>query len=252
MKEVLALIQKQKEKFEKLALFAFMQDTSISPFERIAWVPCLAPFAMCVKDLNTYVLRKEPADSLLQERINIHTYEEGTHWAWYLADLEKIGVNLSMPFTESLRFLWGNETQKTRHLCYDLIALCHRDDDPILKLTVIECMETTGRVTLLSMLPVARELETLTCKRLSYFSEAHSKVELGHIRDGLKDDSIERFLETIELNEEQQKMAFQIVEKVFASFSALIDEQMEYVQRHTGKSFFPTMGGEAKKMQEVA
>ncbi|MBD2577357.1 hypothetical protein [Oscillatoria sp. FACHB-1406] len=247
MKEVLALIRKKKEEFEKLALFAFMQDTSIAPLERISWAPCLAPFAMCVKDLNNYVLRKEPADSLLQEMINIHTYEECTHWAWYLADLEKLGVNLSLPFTETLRFLWGNETQRTRQLCYDLAAICHFNDDPVLKLTVIECMETTGRVTLISMLPVCRELEGITRKRLSYFGEAHLKVELGHIRGSLKNDCIEKFLEAIELNKEQEKTACQIVEKVFASFSALIDEQMEYVQRHTGQYFFSTIGWEPKK-----
>jgi len=60
MKEVIALIKKRKQEFAKLPLFQFLQDKSIEPRERLAWVSFLTPLAMGFGKLNKYDFRKEP------------------------------------------------------------------------------------------------------------------------------------------------------------------------------------------------
>ena len=46
MKEVFALIEKKQQEFAQLHLFKFMQDTSLTPRQRLAFAPCLAHFVM--------------------------------------------------------------------------------------------------------------------------------------------------------------------------------------------------------------
>ncbi len=59
MKEVLELIAQKQQEFAQLPLFKFMQDRRIAPRQRLAFAPCLAPFAMNFKDLNKYAFREE-------------------------------------------------------------------------------------------------------------------------------------------------------------------------------------------------
>ncbi|MBD2312877.1 hypothetical protein H6G20_14490 [Desertifilum sp. FACHB-1129] len=232
MKEVLAFIQQHKKDFAELSLFKFLRDTSIDPRQRLAWAPCLAPFAMNFKDINAYAFRQEPTDNPIQELINRHSYEDGSHWAWYLKDLEVLGIDETMKFSDALRFLWGDETQKTRHVSYDLFALSVLQKDPILKLVVIESIEVTGTVALAALAQVGEEIEKLTGKRARYFSAAHLAVESGHIQAGLDFEETENFLENIHLSEETRAQAFEIVERVFSSFTACINEQMAYAESH--------------------
>lgn len=231
MKEVLALIEKKKEEFANLALFEFLADKSIDPRQRLAFAPCMAPFAMMFKDINAYALRQEPTDNPIQKMINQHSYEDGRHWRWYLEDMEKLGFNKSMEFVDTLKFLWGKETQKTREVSYNLFALCVFQTDPILKLAVVESIEATGTVALDVIAKLGDELQQLTGQRCRYYSASHYAVETGHIQADV--DDVEQFLENIELTEEQKEKAFQAVETVFSSFSAALDEFLVYAKNHT-------------------
>lgn len=247
MKEVLEFIQQHKKDFAELSLFKFMRDTSIDPRQRLAWAPCLAPFAMNFKDINAYAFRDEPTNNPIQEMINRHSYEDGSHWAWYLKDLEALGIDETMKFSDALRFLWGEETQKTRYVSYDLLALCIYQTNPILKLAVIESIEVTGTVALAALAQVGEEIEKLTGKKLRYFSAAHLAVESGHIQAGLDFENTESFLEKIHLSEETRAQAFDSVDKVFASFTKCIDEQMIYAENHS----FDQPFGKISKAQKL-
>lgn len=238
MKEVLALIQKKKQEFAQLPLFEFLRDKSIDPRERVAWAPCMAPFAMMFKDLNAYALREEPASNPIQEMINKHAYEDGRHWRWYLEDIEKLGFDHSLRFSDALKFLWGEETQKTRQLCYNLFALCVFQTDPILKLAVIESIEVTGTVALSLFAELGDELQQVTQQRCRYFSGYHLGVETGHVQGGLSYEDTEKFLESIQLTEEQKAKAFEAVEMVFDSFSKAVNEFMVYAENHSIKQPF--------------
>ncbi|MBD2355546.1 hypothetical protein H6G41_13130 [Tolypothrix sp. FACHB-123] len=239
MKEVLDLIQKRKEEFAKLRLFEYLKDESIDPLERVAWAPCFAPFAMNFKDLNAYALRQEPTTDPIQEMINTHTYEDGQHWAWYLTDIERLNIDLSMRFTETLRFLWGDETKRTRHLCYDLFALSLSQTDPLLKLAIIESIEVTGTVALSALAKLGNDLEQLTKKHYRYLSAYHLGVETGHVQGGQSYEDTDNFLKNIQLTEQQTSKALEIVNRVFDSFTDCVKELMDYADNHSFAQPFP-------------
>lgn len=252
MKEVLEFIQEKKKEFAKLRLFEFMQDSSIDPLQRVAWAPCLAPFAMNFKDLNALALREEPATNPIQEMINKHTYEDGRHWAWYLSDIEALGINFPMQFTEVLKFLWGKETEKTRRVCYDLFSFCKGQKDPLIKLTVIESIEVTGTVALAALAQLGRELEQVTNQKFRYLSAYHLGVETGHVQGGLSYEETDKFLHTIRLTEEQKLKAFQCVEVIFEGFSDCMNELMDYAEKHTIEQPFPKTLSTQTIVQAVA
>ncbi|MEM9924162.1 MAG: hypothetical protein AAF915_10505 [Cyanobacteria bacterium P01_D01_bin.50] len=233
MKEVLELIEQKKKEFAKLPFFEFLGNESIDPRERVAWAPCLAYFAMMFKDLNAYVLRKEPTDNLIQKMINHHTYEDGGHWRWFLEDIKRLGFEESLNFGDSLRFLWGDETKKTRQLCYNLSGLCVFEEDVLIKLAIIEAIEATGDVALPYFAKLGEELQKITSQRYYYFHASHAKVETGHILCGLDSDQIEKFLIGIELSAEQNLKALNAVEIIFNSYSECMNEMMAYLEKHS-------------------
>ncbi|ARV60450.1 hypothetical protein BZZ01_19035 [Nostocales cyanobacterium HT-58-2] len=228
MKEVLALVEQRKQEFAQLPFFKFLQDKSIDPRQRLAWAPCLAPFAMGFALLNKDDFRKEPTDDPLQEIINRHTYEDDHHWEWFLEDLEKLGLNHSMKFSDAMRFFWGEETYKTRLVCHQ-IALHTFRAEPIVVLAAIEAIEATGNVVLALTAQIAQELQQITKQKYRYFGAHHFRVEIGHATGT---DDVEQVLESIQLTKEQKTQAFEVVEKVFDVFTESINELMTYAEHH--------------------
>lgn len=252
MKEVLELIQEKKEEYAQSPWFDFLRDSSIDPRQRAAWFPCFMPFVMCFKDINAFSLREEPATSPIQEMINKHTYEDGRHWAWALADIEALGINHSMRFTDVLKFLWGQETENTRKFCYDLFALCHHEKDPIIKLAAIESIEATGTVALAIIAQLGRELEQLTHKKFRYLSASHLAVETGHIQSGVSYEETDEFLHSLQLTEEQKTKACEVVEIIFEGFIKCTHELLAYAEKYPIDQPFPKMFSAKKIVQKVA
>ncbi len=231
MKEVLAHIEKKKQEFAKLPLFEYMRDTSIDPRQRLAWVPCAAPFVMGFRDLNRYDLRKEPTADVIQELINRHSYEDESHWIWFLEDLEKLGLNKPMKLNESIKFLWGKETYRVRQVCHQ-IALHTFDKEPIVVLAGIEAIEETGNIAFGLTAQVVEELQNITNDSYSYFGRKHFDVENGH---AMGTDNIEELLNQIILTDNQKIKSFELVEKVFNLFTLAVNEFMDYTQKKSGK-----------------
>jgi hypothetical protein len=247
MKEVIALIEKKKQEFAQTPFIKFLQNKSIDPRQRLAWAPGFAPFAMSFKDFNRLVLHQEPATSKLQEMINEHTNEDGRHWVWFLQDLKLMGYDYSMKFTDTLKFLWGEETQKVRSMAYNLFALCTFEDDILMKLAIIESIEATGNVALFEIAQVAKELQQITKQHHPYFGESHYAKETGHIQ--AKMDDLEYFIESIQLTEAQTEKAFALVEKVFADFTEAMNEMLVFAQNHPYEQPFTTTGDSKQPRQ---
>ncbi len=228
MKEVLAFIEQKKQEFAQLPLFQYLQDKSIDPKQRLAWVTCVTPLVMGFGQLNKYDLRKEPTDNPIQKLINKHTYEDDNHWEWFLEDIEKLGLNHSMKFNDTVRFLFGEETYKTRQVCHQ-IALYTFQAEPIVVLAAVEAIECTANVSIGLSALVTQELQQITKQTYRYFGQYHVCVEADHT---IKTDDAPQFYEEIQLTAEQKAKAFEVVEKVFEVFTAAVNDMMAYAEKH--------------------
>jgi len=228
MKEVLAFIEHKKQEFAQLPLFELLQDKRIDPRQRLAFAPCITPFVMNIWEVNKYFFREEPTNDPIQALINVHSYEDDHHFLWYYEDMEKLGLNKSMTYLDTLKFIWGPENEKARQVCYKLAAYAYQAD-PILKLAIIEANEATGNVFLSITAEIARELQQITGEKYRYFGEYHLAVETGH---AMGTPDIESLIENIEISAEMQDKACLLVEKVFAAFTAMLNEWMAYIKAH--------------------
>ncbi|MEG5036480.1 hypothetical protein [Microcoleus sp. AT3-D2] len=229
MEEVLALIEKKKQEFAKSGLFEFMRDTSIDPRQRLAFAPCVSPFVMSFGEFNKYVFREEPTNDPIQVIVNNHTYEDDHHWLWFLEDLETLGINKAVKFSDALNFLWNEETKASRWVSHQIFRSAF-GASPIAKLAILEVIEATGNVFLSTAAPIAEELRTITQKELLYFGCFHLEVENNHSKDLPQQ---RRLSETIQLTIESRQEAFEVVENLFEAFTKLTAELLVYAKTHS-------------------
>lgn len=247
MKTVLDFVEQKKQEFAQLPLCKFMQDTSIDPRQRLAWAPALAPFALAFGDFNKYALRKEPTTDKIQQLINRHSYEDDHHWVWFLEDLEKLGFDQSIKFTDAMRFFWGDEMRKARQVCQQM-AMHLFNCEPIVVLAAIEAIEATGNVVLSLTAAVTDELKPTTRKIYRYFGREHFLVETGH---AMGTEDITQFLQEVELTEAQRAQAFELVEMVFDVFTDCLNEAMTYMETHSADQPF-AIRSKAKTRKHIA
>lgn len=234
MQDVLELIEAKKQEFSQLPFFKFLADENIDVISRLAWAPYLAFFAMTFKDVNAYALyKKDSSNDPVQELLNQHAYEDGRHWRWYLEDVKKLGFDQHLNFTDTLMLLWDEETKLTRYLSYNLFAILLLEKDPVVKLAIVEAIEATGSIALPLIAQLGNELEKTTKERYRYFSQSHANVETGHVLSSLSFEETERFLQTIQLTQEQKTRAYQGVEIVFKSYTDFTNEMMNILQKKT-------------------
>ncbi|KJH73011.1 hypothetical protein [Aliterella atlantica] len=246
--DILNVIDSKKAQFAQASLFQFMQDSSISPLQRLGFAPCIAHFIMSFGDLNKYVFRDESSTDLIQSAIDKHTYEDDHHWHWFLRDLQILGFDCSQSFVDTLRSLWSNETCITRQLSYRLSAYT-LNAEPIVKLAAIEAVEATGNILFGYTTQVAQELESITKQEYIYFGKFHLAVETGH---AVKDDDAEVQLGAITLSAEMKQQALDVVERVFDLFAAWLDEMLTYAKLHPVQNrLFPTANSEMSAIKPI-
>lgn len=225
MKDILELIEQKKKVYSQSAFFKFLQDETIDPSERLAFAPCAAPFIMSFADLCKYVLRQEPTNDKIQSILNQHTYEDESHWRWFLEDLDTLGFNSLLPLNDCLRFFWGKETQASRLLTYQLYAYIAQSE-PIEKLVVLEAMEAASDVFMSNTKPVATLLQSITNREYQYFGERHFEAEMSH---NTHSHSVNNFLKNIYLSEKTLQKNCDLVNQVFELFTQWNARLLEYV-----------------------
>lgn len=236
MKEILDLIEKRKQEFSELPLFQFLQDKSIDPRSRLAWIPCAVPMVMAFGELNRSDLRKEPSSDRIQQLINRRTYEDDHHWIWFLEDLEKLGLNQQLTFVDAMQFFWGDATRRTRQVCHQ-IALYSFRAEPIVVLAGMEAIEATGYVALSRTSEVVRELQQSDYQEYRYLGSHHFGIETEHTTEA---DDGEVDLESLELTNDQLKNAIELVELVFSVYTDAMNEMMDYLKSHSSENPFAT------------
>ena len=231
MKEVLAHIEKKKQEFARLPLFEYMRDTSIDPRQRLAWAPCAAPFIMGFGHLNKYVLRQEPTNDPIQAIINKHTYEDDHHWLWFLEDIQTLGFEKNLTFTDALKFIWGEQT-KTSHLVTFQLSNYAFQANTLQKLIHVEEMEVTGNVMFSVAAEVGREIKESQSGKCLYFADFHLNVETGHATGTA---GIENLIENIPLTDENRIEGLELVNKGFQLFTGLTHELLNYANNNQMK-----------------
>lgn len=235
MKEVLSFIDQKKQEFSRLPLFEFMQDSSIDPQIRLGWAPCAAFFIMSFGELNKSIFRDDLTSDPIQKIINTHTQEDDHHWVWFLQDLEKLGFDGSLKFSETLKFLWGEETQASRWVIHQISGYAF-SATPIQKLVIIEVLEATGNIVFECASKIAMELQEISGKQYDYFGSFHLGVETGHTTGST---NIENILFQIDLKPTQKQELIDLAKKVFAVISELTDSLLAYAQKnHNNPSIY--------------
>lgn len=234
MKEILELICIKGQELRELEIFKFFQDKNLTSKEKMLWVPYFAPFIMGFSDLNKSVFRKEPSNDQLQKIINQHTYEDDSHWMWFLQDVETLGLNKSFSFNDSLRFIWSDKTKHTRQICQK-IALHVENAEPVIMLIAMLCIEETFKVGLSELAPLIQQLEQDSNVKYSYFGANHLETEKNHSHNSIE---MENLLKSIQLTTAQMNKANQIVDLIFMLMSnslseLLVNAHQEIMQMQT-------------------
>jgi hypothetical protein len=228
MRDVMAALQRQSATLAEHPLYAFMRDSSVEPRRRLGFAPGLAHFVMTFADLYAFVLREEPARDRYQELVNAHTYEDGGHWRWFLADLGKLELDPYLSFSDALRFVWSDATVRIRKISYEVCRL-GLGASSLHKLVLVHCIEATGALTLRYAAPLGEAID----RRLVYFGPHHFETEADHT---LEDDGVRAELGRLELSPDLSRDLLTLVDRCFAVFTDGADELLALARRELKKT----------------
>jgi hypothetical protein len=243
VKQILDLVELKKKEFAKLPFFDFIADKSIDPRKKFVWTPYAAPFLMGLKDVYSYGVFEKNVTDPIHEYINRHVLEESRHVLWYVQDLQKLGFDSRLKYTDVLNFLWGDERDRIRHLSYDLIN-CANQKDIVLKLATVSAIEAAGCEAFPRFLKVTDELQKITHQNYLYFGKAHASVESEqrHIHGF---DEAEEYLTSIEITEDQKIASIELVESVFDIFNEFLAICLNLCEKYEdSQPFFETSDAE--------
>jgi hypothetical protein len=222
----MATLQKRTAEYAQEPLFDFLRDTAIPAAKRLSFAPCVAHFVMSFADLYADVLTEEPTQNEYQRLVNVHTREDENHFRWFLADLEKLGADPQVRYSDALRFVWGPHTRQMRLLSYHMCRLGFRVE-PLQKLVLVHCIEAAGKVTVDNVAKVGREFCEQNGVRLVYFGPHHSQSESEHT---LESNETKRMIESIELDSSTAERYCVIVGEAFQYFRAFSAEMLDFAR----------------------
>jgi hypothetical protein len=225
-KQILEIIAQKKEEHSMLPFYQFLRNTSISPQERMEFAPCFTFFVMSFSDLNRHVLREEPTTDPIQTLINEHTYEDEDHWIWFLEDVRKLGYDVNLGFTETMRFLWSDETMVQRQVVRWMFQAGSMAK-PVHRLALVEAIENIADVFLATTKPVAEELRMLDQRDCRYFGDLHSIADAGHT---MYSEDVESFIANLQLTDEEYSEAVRLVEETFDVFAGLMSDLLAHAK----------------------
>lgn len=238
MKQVIDYAEAQANSQADSPFIQWLESDKLSAKSRLAaWMPCCALFAFGFKDLNSMVLKYPETEAVvdpLKKAINDHTEEDSRHWGWFLNDLKTLGLEGEQKFTDTLKLLWGNETQQQRFATYEICRLAEQAQDPILRYCLIETIEIFGNFLFGKMQKVSRQFTQETGTELKYLGPTHFQAELGHLAN--QSNSAESELWEITLGDPIREKALAISEQVSNLIFARWQEFFEFSQNHLAES----------------
>jgi hypothetical protein len=225
MRRILAHIHSCSERFAQEPMFEYLRDERIDPEQRLCFMPMMAHFVFSFMDMNKYILRNESIDTPYQRLVNIHSYEDASHWPWWIGDLKAAGLDKMCSFTDAMLFTWSDATRRSRMLTYDFIAIAARAT-PVQLLAIVETVESTGYKFLSTTADVCRELGA---DPYVYYGTKHSTVESGH---HMGTEGAVGYLEAIELSEEEFENTRVLVDRLYCAYTDFVREMYDWVLGH--------------------
>lgn len=225
MRQVLDYIESRSERFAQEPMFEYLRDDRIPVEQRICFMPMMAHFVFSFMDVNQYILRNEAIDTDYQRLVNIHSYEDATHWPWWVSDMQSAGLDKPCRFTDALRFAWSDATRRSRMLTYDAIAIIAKAT-PTQLLAIVETIESTGYRFLSTTAAVCSQLAG---NPYIYYGSRHARVESGH---HMGTDAAVDYLAAIELSDDERRATLAIVDRLYRSYTEFVAEMYDWVCRH--------------------
>jgi len=179
MQRVLDRIATRTAGYARGPFFAFLADPAVEPRRKLAFAPYSAHFVMTFADLSALVFRQDPPGDPCQAFVNATASEDEGHWRWYLADLEALGVDWTLRYSEAIEILWSDRARRLRALSYHLCRFALAGDS-LSRLVLLLCMEEAFQVSIGAVLPHARAVAAQTGRALAYFGPGHSDAEAAH------------------------------------------------------------------------
>lgn len=229
MKAVLAVIEERKQAFARQPFFAFLRDESLSPEQRLAFLPCMAHWCMSFADLNRYFLRAEAGADEYQQKVNVYSHEDDDHWRLYLEDFRKLGFEQLYNGAGWISFLWGEETRANRMLSYRIAHLV-MGATSVERLAIVEAMEEAANVFFPLTVQLAEQVRQRTGVELRYLGHFHMSLEAEHTGAGDHDA-----LRRIELDEETRRRATSMVNEIFGLFEEWAEEVLRFAVARLGE-----------------
>jgi hypothetical protein len=239
--DVLSVISKKNEELTKLPIFKYLNNDLISPQNRLGFAPCVMPFAKAYDEFNQYVLRDESSNDPIQKIINSHTYEESGHFKWLFEDIESLGFNTPTKLVETVTFLYGKSTLKSRKLIYQLFQTSHFS--PIHKLVVVEVLEATSYTFFSHTAPVTQKLQDITGKECRYFGYCHLNAEAAHAMTGKEQ---EKLIANFALSSEELEKSLETIEIFFNAVTDMLDEFLSFALNNSSPQLDLTSDETAK------
>ncbi len=224
--DILSLIEAKKEEFTQLPLFEFIRSNEVKPEQKLVWIPAFAPLAMSFGDIWKHIIRKEYSQDPIQKIINKHASEDAHHWQWFPSDVEHWQFNELLNFSNSLRFLWGKNNQKTRLVPLEIAQILAKTE-PIIVLIAIEAIEATANVVFRLTGKITQELQKTRQQEYLYFGIKHFDEDDNHTTSS----EIEKLIKSTQFTSQQYAEAIAAVEKIFQIFSDCYNEMWDYSQQ---------------------
>jgi hypothetical protein len=236
MKAVMRELAQARQHYSRLPLFEFLRADVVPARDRLAFVPCMAPFILAFSDLNRFVLRDESSQDPHHQLVNEHTREDDHHWPWYLEDLTKLGFDRTVSLTQSLRASMRDDQGENRMLALRLAQVVH-GSTPVEKLVIVEAIEETGNVLFGLTSKIAQRIQAEGGPELRYLGLFHFARETGHAMHGMD----HQVLEAIQLTPVERVRCLDLAFRVFDLFTDWTGELLAYAKHSLEHRTVPRM-----------
>lgn len=231
MQRVMRHLDRRMKEYSAAPFLAYLRDPGVAPLQKLAFAPHVAHFVLTFGDLCAFILRQDPPSDRFQELVNATAREDEGHWRWFLTDLEHVGQDPLLRFSEAIRVIWGDGTVRTRMLSYQL---CHfaLGADSIGKLVLVHCIEGAFSVTVKDLAIAAADFAAFTGKPLRYLGGVHSDAEASHT---IAEAGVRRAIEEVQLDAGVVQSLCAMVDGAFDLFAGFADEMLTLATSATVK-----------------